>query len=130
MRLRVLVTLLTFMFISLFGMNLTMNMDKNDKMSNCPFMNHSSSICQMSTKEHIAKWQALFTATSPSGSFFLLAALLTVAFTYTGLKRRTNLQFSSDYAYRYYLYKRKDVKLFDYLTQAFSDGDLHPKLYN
>lgn len=122
------IALLIFIFIAFFGLNLSMPIDKDGKMSNCPVMEHSSSLCQMGTAEHIAKWQQMFTATLQSGSLFFLA-LLAVAFIYISHKRQTDLQ-SSYFAFRYYLYKHPDVKLFNYLTQAFSDGILHPKLYN
>lgn len=124
-----LIALFTFIFITLFGLNLSMNMDKDGKMPNCPTMSNSSAICQMSTTEHIARWQAMFTATYQSGNLFLLAALFTVAFIYISFKRQTDLKSSLDSAYRYYLYKQPEAKLFNYLTQAFSDGILHPKIY-
>lgn len=107
-----------------------MHMNKDGRMSNCPMQANSSSICQMNTTEHITKWQALFTATTRSSNLFLLIALLTVAFIYImTLKRRTNLQSSSYFSYKYTLYKLPEVKLFNYLLAAFSDGIIHPKLY-
>ncbi len=124
-----LLVLTTFIFVSLFGMSLTMSMDKNGKMSNCPFMNNSSSICQMSVGDHIAKWRGLFEASPQLNAFFLLLALFTTAIF---VKRvRTNLAFAppSYVSYKRYKQNHLDTNLFNNLIVAFSDGILHPQVY-
>lgn len=128
--LRLLTTLVIalFIFIGVFGLSMSMPTDKHGMMTSCPFMINKSSICNMSATDHIAKWQQMFTTTLQSSNLFLLA-LVAVAFIYVSLKRQTDLRSSSYYAHRYYLYKNPEVKLFNYLTQAFSDGILHPKIY-
>lgn len=72
---------IAFVIAALFGAHLTMQMDSQEVMQNCPLLGHTESVCTMTATEHIAKWQQLFTATVKS-SKFLFAALLLMSFAF------------------------------------------------
>ncbi len=129
MRQSLLLVLLTFVFISLFGMNLTMTMHKDGKMSNCPFMmNNSSSLCQMSVTEHMQKWQEMFAAiVSQASSFLLIYLVLFISFAYT--LTQFTLAPPLTQIFQRYSKEHPDIRAFNPLLLAFSNGILHPKLY-
>ena len=75
-----------FLGLSHFGM--TMNMDRNMTMSDCPFMS-GMTICNMSMFDHIAAWQSMFAHILPhhdSTAVFLL--LLSVSLLVLGWIKR------------------------------------------
>lgn len=124
-----LLVLFTFVFISLFGMNLTMNMSKDGKMSNCPFMSNSSSVCQMSASDHMQKWHQMFAATlTQTGSLLLLYVAFFISLAYS----LTQFTLAPPLAQIFQRYKKEhpDIQTFNPLLLAFSDGILHPKIYN
>lgn len=122
----VLLSVLTLLFIGVFGMNLSMSMQDDSKMSGCPLMVNSSSFCQMSVTEHISKWQQMFLAIPFSGALFILLGLVFAVWYLSQIN-----YFSLSPPIRLRLYKREhpDIKLFDNLLLAFSKGILHPKIY-
>ncbi len=128
-RLPLLLVLLTFVFISVFGMNMTMTMQKDGKMSNCPFMmNNSSSFCQMSVAEHIQKWQEMFAAIASrqiSISFILAALLIPFIYSLTQLTLAPPLT----QIFQRYSKEHPDIRAFNPLLSAFSNGILHPQVY-
>lgn len=130
MRHHLFLVLLIFMFVSLFGMNLAIKMDKNGKMSNCPLMNNSSSICQMSFTDHIAKWRGLFETTPQLNVLFLMLALF-VALVFI-IRLVTPLVLAPPLYLFYKNYKKEhaELNLSNDLLTAFADGILHPKIYN
>lgn len=114
--------LLTFVFVILFGLNLSMMFDKN--MSNCPFTSTNSSVCQMPATDHLSKWMETFTAVPVFSNFLIFAIIIFVSFKF----------FLPEFAlappafnYKRYKFNYPD-KLFDSLAQAFSDGILHSKI--
>jgi len=118
--------LITFIFISVFGLNLGM-MYKNGKMTNCP-LDNSSSICQMNVGSHIAKWQQMFQAfpSTTVSLFFLLGFFFIAPVFYVGT--RFSLAPPTSHRLKFYQNKQRDI-LFDKLLLAFSDGILHSKIY-
>ncbi len=112
-------------FWSLFSMP----MDMNGKMVNCPFMDGSSSFCQMSISEHISAWQRFFTALREKNlllSLFSLLIILSVnLFVSRDREDKNQYQRLRNYLYRY----KPEIKLFDRLELAFSDGLIHSKIY-
>jgi len=54
--------LLSFVLVALVGLNAGMVMDDEGKMSNCPFDEGSSSMCDMNPFDHIMRWEQTFTA--------------------------------------------------------------------
>ena len=118
-----------FIFVSLFGMNLTMSMDKDGKMANCPLTSNSSTFCQMGITQHIAKWQQMLQAfpfTSVS-LFFLLGFFFIATAFYIRILSSLAPPMSSKL--KSYQKEHPDIG-FDKLLLAFSDGILHPKIYN
>lgn len=106
-----------------------MPMDMNGKMVNCPFMDGSSSFCQMNISEHISAWQRFFTMLREKNLFLSLFSILIIF--------AINLSTAKEWKdgeqrqrLRSYLYRHKpELKLFDFLALAFSDGIIHPKIY-
>ncbi len=120
------IAFLTMIFFSLSSMS----MDMNGKMINCPFMNSSSSFCQMSVSEHISQWQQFFSITREKSlllSLFSLLMFLYVAVFFVTAKRYEELKHQRfrGHFYRY----APEIKLFDYLALAFSDGLIRSKIY-
>ncbi len=119
---------LLFILVSNFGLGLSMPTDKHGMMSNCPFMAKTSSLCDMNAADHIGKWQQLFT--SLQISIFLLLLIIASSLIYFFIKMQSDHQTSSSFWYRYYKDKNPELKLYNYLLLALSDGIIHPKLYN
>lgn len=120
------IAFLVMSFWTLFSMP----MDKDGRMVDCPFMNGSTGFCQMTLTEHISLWQETFSLIKVKN--FLLAAvsllvlLFFVAFVST---QRTYYQLKSQ-PFRNYIYKYSpEIKLFDHLLIAFSNGLIHSKIY-
>jgi hypothetical protein len=121
--------IIAFLIMSFWSLS-SMSMDMNGRMINCPFMDDSSSFCQMSVVEHITQWQQFFIMTRDknlvSSLFFLLIFLYVLGFaipikTYEKLKHQRFL----NYFYHY----KPELKLFDYLLLAFSQGLIRSKIY-
>lgn len=120
---------IAFLVMSFWGLS-AMQMDKDGKMIHCPFMDHSASFCQMSLGEHINQWQQMFTIVKEKSLFLfsmsLLILLFSILFTIT-LRTYYQLKFQS---LRNYLYRHKpEIKLFNRMLLAFSDGIIHSKIY-
>lgn len=130
MRPRLLLLLFVFIFVPQFGMNLTMSMDKDGKMANCSLTSNSSNFCQMGITQHIAKWQQMFQARpfTNISLLFLLGAFFTATVFYMG--KHFSLAPPLASKLNYYQKEHPDSNLFDKLLLAFSDGILHPKIYN
>lgn len=122
----ILLSVVTLLFIGGFGMNLSMSIQNDGKMSKCPLMVQSSSFCQMGIVEHISKWQEMFLAIPFSGALFLLFGLV---FAVWHLSQRNYFSLSPPISLRLYKREHPDIKLFDNLLLAFSKGILHPKIY-
>lgn len=114
---------LAFTLISLFGLwnHYNMEMDSTGAVNTCNFV--SQPACSMSVTKHVAMWQSFFT--SPDISYltflFLLTIFIIVYFTTTKILKEI-LKICQ------YL-KYFCVSLVNYLTQAFSQGILNPKVY-
>src|SRR3989344_9451182 len=67
--------IVAFLAMSFWSLS-SMSMDMNGRMINCPFMNGSSSFCQMSVTEHINQWQQFFTMTREKSLLLYLSFLL------------------------------------------------------
>ncbi len=115
------VAFLVMSFWSLFSMSF----DMNGQMVNCPFMNGLSSFCQMSVSEHINQWQQFFKIIKGGAPLLYVFALLFIVLLSIYKKTNDALQRHRHYFYRY----KPEIKLFDNLALAFSDGLIHPKIY-
>lgn len=121
--------IIALLVISFWGLY-SMPINEQGEMSNCPFLNESATVCPMSTADHIAKWQQLFTVTPEKNllllSLALLVLMLVALFPFIS-KVRNKLPYQR---FRNYIYKHKpEIKLFDHLLIAFSQGILNPRLY-
>ena len=125
----VFILILLFLFLSVFGMNMSMSMDKTGKMTNCPFMNGSSSLCKMGVTDHMSKWLQMFQAVSVSSIFSLF--VLGLFFIAWSFSQRTYFSLAPPKTISLKLYQKEhsDSNLFNNLLVAFSDGILHPKIY-
>ncbi len=124
----VILGIIAFLAISFWG-SYSM-LDKNGKMTSCPFMKDSSSICQMSVFEHISQWKQLFNLIQERNllSFLstFLVSLTVISFaTNTQVYNKLKLQRFRNYFYWY----KPEVKLFDRLVIAFSQGNIHSQIY-
>lgn len=121
-----LVAFLIMSFWSLYSMPTGVN----GEMLNCPLMNGSASLCQMNVFEHISQWQKLFTVIQGENLFLLFLASLVfihvASFVITKRARdKQKLQRLRNYFYWY----KPEIKLFDKLLAAFSQGIINPKIY-
>lgn len=122
------VTTFTLLFVIFFGLNLSMKTHEDGNMPKCPFMMGQSSVCQMSTPEHILRWQQMFFALPQLAYFLIVIAVFTFVFRF--LIPQFTLAPPAFLNFRTYKLNHPDSKLFNYLLLAFSDGILHPKIYN
>lgn len=120
--------LLIFVSITTFGLNASMKMHEDGSMSNCPLMIGQSSICKMPVSEHISWWQQLFTAIPQLSSFLFLTFVLFTGLTFLIFQ----FTLAPPNALNFKVYRRSNphIKLFNYLSLAFSKGLLHPKIYS
>ena len=125
----ILFTLTSFIFMSILGIGVGMEM-KDGQMSSCPFTAGQEAMCQMNITEHIAQWQQAFLGIPTKGDFLALAVLLfAVAFIPFG-KQFYQLEKLTELAARLLAYHKANlVKVFDPLLVAFSDGILNPKIH-
>ncbi len=118
------IVFLTMSFFMLYAMP----MDKDGRMVNCPFMNGSTGFCQMTLADHMNLWQQFFLTTKLKDivtlslfTFIFSILFATNLLTYYQLKSQS----LRNYLYRY----QPELKLFDYLLLAFSQGLIHSKIY-
>lgn len=117
---------LSFLVMSLFGMNLPMNQDEHGQMSNCPFMVGSFSFCQMNLINHLTTWQGLFRATSSLYKIVLLIAI-TIFTLYSLIEKIINSPPLVCFPFWYRLNQKNNF--FNYLNYVFSQGILHSKIF-
>lgn len=92
-------------------------------------MDGSSSFCQMNISEHISAWQKFFTILKEKNLLLSLFSLLIIfsvgLFAAKEQEDKAQYQRLRNYLYRY----KPEIKLFDHLILAFSDGLIHSKIY-
>ena len=121
------IILLSFIFVLMFGLNMTMHMNEDGSMSDCPFMGQAS-FCQMSIFEHLTKFQAIFITTTPHNNhiYLLTSILFTIAAIFIGQLIISNL--SPPKQLLSYSHKLQGINFNGFLL-AISDGIIQPKLY-
>src|SRR3990167_1279597 len=70
------VALVSFGFLALFSLSLSMTAKEHGQMPHCPFMSQVEVICPIQIGEHIAKWQHAITGIPPETLEFVLAVLV------------------------------------------------------
>ena len=120
--------IIAFLAMSFFSLS-SMSMDMDGRMINCPFMNGSSSFCQMSVSEHINQWQQFFTVTREKSLLLFLSSLLSfLSITVLAITKKADGKLEHQ-RFRNYCYRHKpEIKLFDNFALAFSRGIIHPKI--
>lgn len=122
-------TLIVFSSLALVSINsaVHMGMDYAGMMADCPFMIYEDSLCQMTISEHIEHWQAIVTGiTRPQGLALIGALFFSLfAFLFSIFQRRNRQRNAVRLAYGYYYLPQCQ----SYLSSAFADGILHPKIY-
>ena len=124
------ISIFTFLFINIFGLNMSMRMDKDGHMAPCPFMNDKKTICSMSFTEHLAKWSSLFNTNLQINDLLATVVLLATAIILVFCNPFRIALAALLCLHRYYRDKNPSLKVSNYLTLAFSDGILNPRLYN
>ena len=121
--------LASFAFMSIFGMSMGME-TKDGQMSSCPFMTGEDSMCQMNVTEHISRWQQIFLGIPSKTNFLAPVLLLMTAFLIAFAKSLFRPEKLTELAASLFAHQRELlVEVFDPLIIAFSDGILHPKIY-
>lgn len=123
------VILIAFSFLALFGLSLSMTTDEHGMMSNCPFMSQTEVVCPMQVGEHIAKWQHAVTGMPQKSMSIALAALLALASWH--FLNRFLIQGNTAVTSAIERLKRERglPALFNIFHRLFSQGILHPKIY-
>lgn len=124
----VILGIIAFLAISFWGSYFML--DENGKMTSCPFMRDHSSVCQMSVFEHIGQWKQLFNVIQERNllSFLsiLFVSLTAISFAInTHSYNKLKLQRFRNYFYWY----KPEVKLFDHLAIALSQGNIRSQIY-
>ena len=116
-----------FLGLSHFGM--TMNMDGDMTMSDCPFMS-GIAICNMSILEHIATWQSMFAhIQQPQNPMLVLLFLLSVSLVMVGWIKRLYTPPKHSFKQCTYFFNREHILIIELLLDLFSNGILNPKLF-
>jgi hypothetical protein len=68
-----------FVFFGTVGIALSMTPGHHGKMMNCPFMEHSETMCPMTLPEHLSAWQVMFRAVPVQNMMTLLFLVFSVA---------------------------------------------------
>jgi hypothetical protein len=119
--------LMPFLWMALFGLS-QMSANMNGEMINCPFSDHSMSICKMNPLEHIQEWQSMFTTLPVKDAVSVLSLLLVIiALTTLSFWSRYSIliyaycTYSDFYIKRNFIYPIRSKKLFlrEYLTPNF-----------
>jgi len=118
-----------FIFVSLFGMSLSMQTRGDGTMESCPLMGNTAALCDMAASEHASIWQQLFSAIPAGKVLTVLAVLLVVRLFSLLLDRLVKRRGSIALSLWFYKQEHPDSKLFDFLVAIFARGILQPKLY-
>jgi hypothetical protein len=119
--------LMPFLWMALFGLS-QMSANMNGEMINCPFSDHSMSICKMNPLEHIQEWQSMFT-TLPVKDTISILSLILIIISLNTLSFLSRFSIPDiRYLHTRHLYKKK-FHIPNPLDEAFSQGILNPKLF-
>lgn len=123
------IVITTSLYVFIFGISgLGLGMDMSGQMTNCPFSNHSMSICKMSPMEHIQEWQSMFTSLPIKDTLSIIFTLLLFIVIRNLLPRYKFSVPEIKYLYTKYLF-RSNFHIYNPLKEAFSGGILNPKLF-
>ncbi len=116
-------------YVSFFGLY-QLGMDMNGEIVNCPFSNHSMSICKMNPLEHIEEWRSMFT-TLPAKDALPLLSLLLGMLSLVGLKffGKFSLYDPSQQEGQESLFYLRNFYIPHPLKESFSRGILNPKTF-
>lgn len=128
-----LILTLSFVAVTLFGLNMGMDTRQDGTMSVCIF--DQSVTCSMNYQEHINHWQQTVVAAQPMQNTTLtLLIVITLGgaalLFYSLLKRNSCAQVVHHIAQSIQRQREIIAKLSDHILQALSDGILNPRLYN
>ena len=117
-----------FIFIALFGLNLSMMTSNHDMMPGCPFMNNETALCTMSLLEHFSQWQKIFATVIVSEIFIFTILLFFTITIFTYLRFFEYWHFLTGKNLRYKIHL-PEYNLHLYIKKIFSQGILHSKLF-
>ena len=116
-------------FLGLSHFSMSMNMEGDTTMSDCPFMS-GMAICNMSILEHIATWQSMFAhIQQPQNPMLVLLFLLSVSLVMVGWIKRRYPPPKNSLEQCAYFFGREHVLVIKPLQDLFSNGILNPKLF-
>lgn len=115
-------TAIIFIFVALFGLNLSVISHDPRMMPGCPFINNETALCTMSLLEHFSQWQKMFSTVVVS-EIFVFAILLFFVIT---IFKYINFFVGK--------HKRYKIRLPEYnshlcIKKIFSRGVLHSKQF-
>lgn len=127
--------ILAFFFVGFLGLGHTsmdISADRQTSASNCFMPGMTEVLCQMNPLEHIAEWQSMFTAAPNQNDvlMFLLALLALVLGTLFLHSHQSTAPPKILVSQFKFLYYKRHIPIVSPLQEAFSNGILHPKLYN
>lgn len=121
--------IVAFLIISFWG-SYSMPIDESGKMVNCPLMNGFSSFCGMNASEHIGQWKQLFTAIQGKNLLlFLYTLLVFLPVALFAINARTYERLKFQRFRNCFYWKRPEIKLFNHLVVAFSQGNIRSQIY-
>lgn len=126
MRVDTLLMGLLVLSVGTIGLLHALSMD--GEMSGCPLVAQSASLCAMSPIEHLVLWQRLFSALPQRALLLIVVGFLLSVF----LCRRAESVLTTRALGEPYQAYRRSILAFvslEPLTSAFSQGILHPKIY-
>lgn len=127
-RILIALTILLFVFVSVFGVSTAMNHEENGRMGGCPFMGEVTAICSMNAVEHLSAWiQSFLTIPIKSYVTVLLGILLVyLALNVNSIKEKLTQLFLTK---RIILERQQYPQVFNHLRFLFSKGILHSRIY-
>lgn len=123
-------TIISFLWISIFGLFHMSEMKSDGTMSNC-LLNGQLEVCTMNLSAHIALWQNILTGQPQNSGLLGLLILITAlaAIIAFGKDPFSELYECTVYHWRLYIKQYTQISLFNFLREAFSQGILNSKKY-
>lgn len=122
-------SLAAFVSLSVLGLWHMDGMTANEEggMGGCVFIGKAM-FCKMTVIEHISLWQRMFTVLPQDTSMFFASLVFSAALVFTA---KNILAPPKNYApaHKLFLTNRQNFSSFNYLKEAFSQGILHPKIF-
>ena len=114
---------------SALGPSMSMPVDAQGHMGNCPFSLGATAICPMNFQQHIGYWQQFFSSTIPASTALMLLIFFAVVALGICSRNLINDISQKSQSVRFHKESNAHFKLFNPFILLFSDGILNSKLY-